>query len=109
MFPGMNPRKMQAVMKQMGINQQEIPATRIVIEKTDGENIIIENPSIMKINMQGQSSFQISGEERIETVSTGISDEDINTIIEKTGCTENQARETLEKTQDLAEAILELS
>jgi len=104
MFPGLNPKKMQAVMKQMGINQDEIDASRVVIEKPDG-NIIIENPSVSKITIQGQETFQISGEITEETTSS----EDIKTIIEKTSCTEEQARETLKQTGDLAEAILKLS
>jgi len=39
----------------------------------------------------------------------GISDQDIKTIIEKTGASESEAKQALEKTGDLAEAILELS
>lgn len=109
MFPGLSPKKMQAMMKQMGIAQQEIDATKVTITKTDGTNLIIENPSVIKINMQGQESFQITGESREETAELEISKEDIQTIVEKTGVSEEQAKETLQKTGDLAEAILELS
>ena len=106
MFPGLNPKKMQAVMKQMGISQEEIPASRVIIEKIDDSKIIIESPSLTKIKMQGQESFQITGDIHEET---GISEEDVKTIMSKTSCSEKKARETLEKTGDLAEAILELS
>jgi nascent polypeptide-associated complex subunit alpha len=106
MFPGINPKKMQSVMKQMGISQEEIDSIKVIIEKSDSSKIIIENPSVMKVKMQGQESFQISGDISEET---GNSEEDIKQIIEKTGCSEQKARETLEKTGDLAEAILELS
>ncbi len=104
MFPGMNPKKMQQVMKQMGIGQEEIDASRVIIEK-DGGKIIIDNPSVTKVSMQGQDSFQISGEVSEET----SNEEDVQTIVEKTNCTEEQAKESLEKTGDLAESILELS
>jgi len=107
MFGGLDPKKMQAVMKQMGISQTELDASRVIIEKTDNSRIIIDNPSVTKIKMQGQESFQIAGEIREEEA--GISEEDIKTIMEKTGVSEKKARETLEKTGDLAEAILELS
>ena len=110
MFPGLgglNPKKMNALMKQMGINQEEIEASRVVIETKGDNNIIIENPSVTKIIMQGQESFQISGD---VTESLAIPEDDVKTVIEKTGCSENQAKEALEKTNgDLAEAILELS
>jgi len=109
MFGGIDPKKMQAMMKQMGIAQEEIDASKVIIEKTDNTRLIIENPSVIKIKMQGQESFQITGEAKEETSATEISEEDIETIIEKTGCTKKQARDALEKTGDLAEAILELS
>ncbi len=106
MFPGMDPKKMQAVMKQMGMVQEEINASKVIIEQTDGNKTIINNPSVTKIKMQGQETFQISGDISEEA---GNSEQDIKTIIEKTNCTENQAKEALEETGDLAETILKLS
>jgi nascent polypeptide-associated complex subunit alpha len=100
---------MQAVMKQMGISQNEIPSLRVIIEKEDGSKLVINNPSVTKINMQGQESFQITGDVSEESEEVGISDEDINTVVEKTGCTSEQAEKVLKSTGDLAEAILELS
>lgn len=105
----MSPRQMQGMMKKMGISQTQIDATRVIIEKSDGEKIIITNPSITKIKMQGQTSYQISGEEQVQTQEVQNTSEDIKIIMEKTGCSEEKAKETLEKTNDLTEAILELS
>lgn len=94
-------------MKQMGIAQEEIDAKRVIIECED-KNIIIENPSVIKIKMQGQTSFQISGD--VGEEENNSSEEDIKTIIEKTGCSEKQAKKALEDNKgDLAEAILSLS
>ena len=109
MLPGLNPKKMQAMMKQMGMSQEEILATKVIIEKADNPKIIIENPSVTKINMQGQETLQIAGEIQEESAEVKISEDDIKTIIEKTNCSEEKAKEILEKTGDLAEAILELS
>ena len=95
-------------MKQMGIAQEEINANRVIIE-TDDKNIIINNPSVIKIKMQGQSNFQISGDISEENLEED-SEEDIKTIMEKTGCSEEDAKQALEKNNnDLAEAILALS
>ena len=69
MIPGMNPKKMQAVMKQMGISQEEIDTSRVIIEKTDNTKIIIEPVSVTKVKMQGQETFQIAGETREEVSS----------------------------------------
>jgi nascent polypeptide-associated complex subunit alpha len=109
MFPGLVPKKMQAMMRQMGIAQQEIPAERVIIETAD-KNIIITNPSVVKIKMQGQENFQISGEVSEESKEETSAEEDIQTIMEKTGTTKEQAEEALKKANgDLTEAILNLS
>lgn len=113
MFGGINPKQMQGMMKKMGISQEDISAERVIIEKSDGDKIIIENPSVTKIKMQGQETFQIAGD--ISEISGAeesnlISEEDIKTVMEKTGVSEKTAKETLEKNNgDLAETILELS
>ncbi len=107
MFGNIDPKKMQAMMKQMGMSQEEIDASRVVIEKTDGSKLIIENPSVSKIKIQGQETFQILGSVSEEAES--FSEEDVRTIVEKTGASKEIAAETLERTGDLAEAILELS
>lgn|SRR3989344_2733020 len=110
MFPGMgkiNPKQMQGLMKQMGISQEEIEAERVIIEKSDGK-IVIENPSIQKIKMQGQESFQISGDIN-EVASEKFTEEDVEMVAEKTSCSREKAKEMLEKTDgDIAEAILKL-
>lgn len=111
MFPKLDPKKMQAIMSQMGIKQEEIDANKVIIE-TPEKNIIINNPSVVKINMQGQNSFQISGDitEEGNSEEENNTEEDIKTVIEKTGCTEEQAKKSLEEADgDLAEAILSLS
>ena len=42
MFPGMNPRKVQQMMKKMGMQQQDIEAVEVII-KTQDKEIIITN------------------------------------------------------------------
>ena len=109
MFPGLgkfDPKKMRGMMKQLGINQEEISAERVIIEKVDGK-IIIDNPSIVKIKMQGQESFQISGE--ISEVHEQFSQEDISLVIKKTGKTEEEVVSVLNETKDIAETIIKLS
>lgn len=104
-----NPKKMQAMMKQMGMSQEEIHSSRVIIEKEDNSKIIIMNPSVTKIKIQGQETFQIVGDTQEENQAPEISEDDVKTVIEKTNCTEEQAKRVLESTGDLAEAILELS
>ncbi len=98
---------MQAVMKQLGMNQEEIPASKVIIEKADSRKIIISNPSVTKIKMQGQESFQITGD--ISESSEGFSEEDVEIVMQKTNCIREEAEKALKDTGDLAEAILKLS
>ena len=111
MFPGVDPRQMQGMLKKMGISQEDVDASRVIIEKTDNSRIIIDNPSVQKIKMQGQETFQIAGDISEEAgEEEGLSEEDIKTVMEKTGVSDKKARTTLEKNNgDLAETILELS
>jgi nascent polypeptide-associated complex subunit alpha len=102
-------KKMMGMMKQLGINQQEIDAERVIIECKD-KKIVIDNPNVAKIKFQGQETFQISGESREESIEEDKSEEDIKTIMEKTGCKKEEAEKALKKSNgDLAEAILALS
>jgi nascent polypeptide-associated complex subunit alpha len=103
----MDPKKMQAVMRQMGIKSEEIAATKVVIETEPGRSIVIENPQVTQITMQGQKSFQIAGDVRTEERASG---DDIKLVMEKTGCSEEAAQAALEKSAgDIAQAILSLS
>ena len=106
---GMNPKKMQAMMKQLGMSQEEIPSSKVTIEKEDGSKLVIQTPAVTKITMQGQDTYQIVGEAFEETAKVEISEEDLKTIVEKTGKSKEEAKSTLEETGDLAEAIMKLS
>ena len=45
MFPGVNPRKMQQMMKRMGIQQQEIDAQEEII-KTKDKQLVFSQPQV---------------------------------------------------------------
>ncbi|MFH0867773.1 MAG: nascent polypeptide-associated complex protein [Candidatus Woesearchaeota archaeon] len=110
MIPGMNPRDMQKAMKRLGIRQEEIDATEVIIKTSDKE-IIIHNPQVSKVNMMGQETFQVVGqpEERLISSEPEINQEDIETVMEQTGATEEKAKEAIENNDyDLAKAIMAL-
>ena len=101
----MNPRDMQKVMKRMGVKQEEINASEVVIKCSDKE-LVISNPQVLKVNMMGQETFQISGEisER-----TSLNEEDIKTVMEQAGVSREEALKALEESGgDIAEAIISL-
>ena len=108
MMPGMNPRKVQAMMKQMGIQQVEVPAIEVII-RTEDKEIIITNPSVQKVNMMGNENFKISGniEERQLSTTPDISEDDVKTVMEQANVSEEKAKKAIEEADgDLAEAII---
>lgn len=108
MFPGVNPKQMEQMMRQMGIKSEEIEAKRVIIEK-EGERIIIDDPKITKIVMQGEASYQIGGKERVEDAEGSISEEDVKMVAEQAGVSEEDAKKALEENNgDIAEAIMKL-
>ena len=107
MFGGVNPRQMQGMMKKMGISQEQLPVNRVIFEMDNG-NLVIEEPGVMKIKMQGQTSFQVTGE-AVSEESSKFSEEDVEMVIEKTGKSKEDVVEALEESDgDIAEAILNL-
>jgi nascent polypeptide-associated complex subunit alpha len=112
MMPGMNPKQMQKMMKQMGMKQDDLNAVHAEIILADGRKLVFENPEVAKVNMMGQDTYQLSGEATEVGVDSmpDISDEDLETIIEQTGCSLDEAKTALIETNgDLAEAIMKLA
>lgn len=94
---------MQAMMRQMGIKQEDIEASRVIIECAD-KRIVIEQPSVAKITMQGQISWQISGE--VHETEVGVKEEDVQLVMDQAGVSKDEAHAALEKHGgDLAQAI----
>lgn len=108
MMPGINPRQVQQMMRKMGIQQQDIAATEVII-KTETKEIIITNPSVAKVNMMGQETFQISGTIHERETST-ISAQDIETVMEQAHVSQDKAKQALQENNgDLAAAIMSLT
>jgi nascent polypeptide-associated complex subunit alpha len=109
MLPGMNPRKMQQMMKQMGIQQKEIDAVSVVIKTADKE-YVFDAPQVSRVNMMGQETFQVVGSPQVNELATfSVSEEDVSTVVEQTGASSEDAKKVLEEVEgDLAEAIMKL-
>jgi nascent polypeptide-associated complex subunit alpha len=110
MIPGINPREMQKAMKRLGIKQEELDATEVIIKTSDTE-IVVENPQVSKVNMMGQETFQITGSISEHPISSEpeINEDDLKTVMEQTSSTKEQAREAIKNNDnDLAKAIMAL-
>jgi len=98
---------MQQMMKQMGMDMDEIDADKVEIH-IGNQKMVFENPEISKINAQGQEIFNLQGKYSKQKLQTGPSDEDIKLVQEKTDCTEEEAKEALENAGDVAEAVMQV-
>ena len=111
MLPNLDPRQMKAMMRQMGMSQEDISATKVIIQTTD-KDIVFNNPGVQKVSMGGQTSFQITGEfEELEGKKmVSISQEDIDMVSQNTNTSQEIAKEHLEKNEgDIAKTILSLN
>ncbi len=109
MIPGINPREMQKAMKRLGVSQDELDAVEVVIKLKDNKELVFRNPSVSKVNMMGQQSYQIVGDCEERTREIEISEEDMKTVMEQTGKSREEVAEALKKNKgDLAQTIIEL-
>ena len=109
MFPGMggmDPRKMKMMMKQLGIKNEDLNVKKVIFELED-KKLIIDDPQVSAIDMQGQKTYTVIGKAREEAGE--IPKEDIKMVAEQTSVSEEEAKKALEESDgDIAEAISKL-
>ncbi len=115
----MSPKKMKGMLKNMGIDIDELEnVTEVIIRMPDRE-IVLNNASVAIMDAHGQRSYQISGDaterplsgaaEGVEK-SIEIPQSDVDLVVAQTGAKPEDARSALiEAKGDLAAAILLLS
>ncbi len=99
-----NPKQIEKIAKQMGMQMETIDATEVII-KTKEKDLVIKNPQVSKMVVQGMQTFQISGEVIEVMEEEKVNKEDIDLIVQKTGVSEEEAKKLLEETGDIALAI----
>lgn len=112
----MNPRETKRMMQRMGMNMDSVPDVEQVIIRTSSKEIVVEQPEVAILEMQGQKIFQVIGgqvtEKAPERKATAapviaISEEDVQLVADQTGKSPDAARKALEECEgDLAKAIL---
>ncbi len=118
---GLNPRKMEQMMEQMGIDVEDIDAEEVII-RTDEYDLVFGDAEVTKMDARGQETYQVIGSpEQVESGAAGaiddgadaggdgdspIPDDDVELVATRTGVSEDEAREALEATDgDLAAAV----
>ena len=95
------------MMKQMGMDMDEIDAKRVVVDLGD-EEMVFERPELNKINVKGQEMFQLQGDYSKQEKKTGPSDDDVELVAQRADVSEDKAREALEEHDDIADAVMSL-
>ena len=98
---------MQQMMKQMGVDMEEINADKVEVHVGD-KKMVFNSPEISKIDAQGQEMFQLQGKYTEEQKDTGPEEDDIELVMEKTEASREEAEQALENSDDVAEAVMEL-
>ena len=118
MMPGLggriDPRRMNQMMRQLGIDVKEVENVQEVIIRTSTQEIVFDKPEVTIMTAQGQKTYQVVGSPR--TAARGapaplvIPDEDVKLVAEQSGKSPAEARKALEETKgDIAEAIVKLT
>jgi nascent polypeptide-associated complex subunit alpha len=113
----MNPREQKRMMQRMGMNMDSVPDVQQVIIKTSDKDIVIDEPEVAILEVQGQKMYQIIGGQVSEQAPSQhqaekaaqltFSEEDVRLVADQTGKSLEKAKEALEECQgDLAKAIL---
>ena|SRR3989344_1138783 len=106
MFPGMNKKAIEQAMKKLGVKQEEIEATEVII-KTTGKDLVIRNPGVTKVNMMGNETLQITG--TIEELES-FTEDDVKTVMSQTNKDKDEVKRKLkENNGDIAKTIIDLS
>ncbi len=121
-----DPRQMERMMRQLGMTTEEVPGVEEVIIRRRSEEVVLWNPSVTVVTVQGVKTYQIVGTPQIRARSAGASgaatpagaaplgragppEEDIALVMEQAGVTREDALEALFVAHGApAEAILSL-
>lgn len=113
MFPGgrgnLNSRKMQQMMKQMGIDMEEIDDVEEVKITTKEKDLVFDEVEVTKMDAKGKTIYQVVGEPEQIQKEYEPDEEDVELVIDQANTTEEKAIKALKENDgDIADAIVEL-
>lgn len=110
MIPGMNPRKMKQMMKQLGMDVRPVDDVKEIVITTPSGRYVFDQAEVAIMKMQGVTTWQITGEPRFEEASLVLPEEDVALVAEQAGVSADMARTALEESKgDIADAIMKLA
>jgi nascent polypeptide-associated complex subunit alpha len=102
-----NPREANRMMQRMGMQVQQLDEVTKVIMESPTKRIIIDNPEVATVTVQGQTIYQVGGGTVREEGIGGGSDDDVKLVASQAGASIEQATNALRQSNgDLAQAII---
>ena len=113
----MNPREARRMMQRMGMSMDGVEDVKEVVIRTNSKDIVIDQPEVAILNMQGKRIYQVIGGKVTEQAPTdrsggasptpSVSEEDARLVADQTGKSVEEAKKALIECEgDLAKAIL---
>jgi len=97
-------------MKKLGMNVEQIEDVQSIVIKTPKGNYVFDSADVQAMTMQGQTTYQITGDIRFEPATVEIPKEDVTMVASQANVSEEKARAALIATKgDIAEAIMKLA
>jgi nascent polypeptide-associated complex subunit alpha len=103
-----NPREANRMMQRMGMQVEQVDdVTRVIIESAS-KRIVIDNPEVAVVKVQGQTVYQVGGGTAREEGPAGASsEEDAKLVASQAGVSVEEAAKALQQSGgDLAQAII---
>jgi len=102
-----NPREANRMMQRMGMQVQQLDEVTKVIMESPTKRIIIDNPEVATVTVQGQTVYQVGGGTVREEGIGGGSEDDVKLVASQAGVSAEQAANALRQSGgDLAQAII---
>ncbi|MEM2849526.1 MAG: nascent polypeptide-associated complex protein [Candidatus Bathyarchaeia archaeon] len=110
-----SPREARRLMNRMGVKMEALDGVERVVIYMSGKELLIEEPSVMVMEVGDQKVFQISGKISERTVEKAeevlekpeVSEDDVMLLASQTGVTVEEARRALEESGgNLASALM---
>src|SRR5512138_3257389 len=117
MHKRMNPREQRRMMQRMGMNMDSVADVQQVIIRTADKDIVIDEPEVAILQVQGQKMYQVIGgqvseqapsqREAAAPAAPTFTEEDVQLVADQTGKSTQKAKEALQECGgDLAKAIM---
>ncbi|KXB07900.1 hypothetical protein AKJ56_02170 [candidate division MSBL1 archaeon SCGC-AAA382N08] len=108
---GFDSKQLKQMMKQMGIEMEELSGVEEAVIKLSDKELVFENPQVQVTEAKGQKTYQIVGkpQEKEREASLEIDEADVEMVMEQANVDKEKAKKALEDAEgNIAKAVVDL-